>query len=505
MPRLVKILASLVLSVSLVGCGGGGGTAGSPPAATTPPAPPPPPPPAPPPPPPPTTPVVYLATEDDANVANLYVADADNPGSAVQLNSPLPAGASISEFLASPDESLVAYIADQDTVGKFELYVVDIANPGVSIRLSPTATPTNADVQEFLFSPDGSRIAYISDQDTVGTREQYLVDISNPGTTTKLNGQLVANGMVGIGSVFTPDGTRLVYAADQDTDGLFELYIVALDTPGVSTKLNPAFPAFTELKLGHKISPDNNWLVYRADQDFDDVTEAYLVDLSNPGSATKVNPAYNGERDVCVTQFSPDSQSIVYCADEDTDDKLELYLVSISALGVSTKLNPELVPDGDVRESDWSFNSDGSSVFYRADQDVDEQRELYRVDLSSPGVSTKMNAPMIALGDVFSYEISPDGLSVAYRADQATNAIIELYEVELSAPAVSTVVHPALLGGGTESFRYSSDGARLVFVGEQDITGRDEIYSVDVTDLGASTKLNSPLVTGGQVIDIVVP
>ncbi|HNP34674.1 MAG TPA: hypothetical protein PKK10_02370, partial [Woeseiaceae bacterium] len=464
----------------------------------------------PPPPPPPTNtapdnPVVYLATQDNVNVANLYMADADNPGTTVQLNPALPAGASISVFAASPDESQVVYIADQDTLNKFEIYRVDLDDPGVSTRLNPASTPANSDVQEFAFSPDSSQLAYTSDQDTVGARELYLVDLANPGVPAKLNAPLVPGGIVGIGSIFSPDGTQLAYAADQDVDGIFEMYLVTVAVPGVSTKLNPDFAAFTQLKQGFSFSPDGNWLLYSADQDIDEVVELYAVDLANPGASTKVNPPFAGNTDMCRGRFSPDSQKIVYCSDEDTDETLELFLVEIGAFGVSTKLNPPLVADGDIRSSDYRFSADSGSIFYRADQDVDEHRELFEVSLASPGVATRINDTMIALGDVFSFELSPDGLSVAYRADSAVDTEIELFEVALSAPGMPTRVHPELVGVATESFRYSSDGTRIVYVAEQDAADIDEIYTTDVTALGTSTKLNAPLVAGGQVGDIVIP
>ena len=54
----------------------------------------------------------------------------------------------------------------------------------------------------------------------------------------KLNGPLVAGGVVSSsGLQFSPDSSRVLYLADQDTDNVFEIYSV-LSTGGTPVKLN---------------------------------------------------------------------------------------------------------------------------------------------------------------------------------------------------------------------------------------------------------------------------
>jgi hypothetical protein len=63
---------------------------------------------------------VYLASAVNGG-PNLFMADADNPGTAVQLNPALAAGAVIDSFKVAPDQTRVFYLADQDVVGRMEL------------------------------------------------------------------------------------------------------------------------------------------------------------------------------------------------------------------------------------------------------------------------------------------------------------------------------------------------------------------------------------------------
>jgi Tol biopolymer transport system component len=222
-----------------------------------------------------------------------------------------------------------------------------------------------------------------------------------------------------------------------------------------------------------------------------------------------VHPPYSGDSDVCNWKFSPDSTRIVYCADQDTPSVRELYLVEVSALGASAKLNPPLAGGGNV-EAGFAFSADSSFVAYRADQDTDETRELYRVDLASPGVTEKVNSALPdfgggVTGDVFAFRIRPDDLAIAYSADQVTNGIIELFEVDISDPGISTRVHPDLAGSSAQPFEYSANGTRLVYAADQDTSGEAELYVVEVADLGTATKVNSPLVTGGGVQEFRIP
>lgn len=344
---------------------------------------------------------------------------------------------------------------------------------------------------------------YTADQDTNGVFELYLVDVASPGTSQRLNPALVPGGGITTEFSFSPDSTSVLYAAEQDIAGRFELYLVNLATPGIIAKVHPPFPAFTSLRTGATFSPDGNWILYAADQDVDDISELYVVATANPGVSTKVNPSLTGDSDVCRWDFSPDSLSIAYCADADTVNTIELYRVQLSALGVASKINAPIVAGGEVSPG-FKFSSDSSFMMYTADQDTLGIHELYRVETNAPGVSQKISGPMIALGDAFDFRIRPDDLAVVYRADQETNTVLELYSVDLDAPGVSTKVHPALTGSDTFPYRYSVDGTSILYLADQDGASTIDLYKVDVASPGTSVRMNNGLGAGGEVHDFKI-
>ena len=324
-------------------------------------------------------------------------------------------------FRITSDSSSVVYVADQDVVARFELYQVSIATPGVSTKLNPalgagmnvaSPFPFIAGIADFVFSPDGSSVLYRADQDVAGRFELYQVALATPGVSTKINPALAALQNVRDDFQYSDDGTQIFYGADQDITGVFEIYQVAVATPGVSTKLNPALAAGMNVAQTFSVSSDGTSVVYRADQDIAGVFEVYQVSTATPRVSTKLNPALAAGMTALESILSNDGSLVVYRADQDVAGRFELYQVFTATPGVSMKLNPALGAGMFVAGSgltfpafngtpDFSITPDNSQVYYRADQDIAGVFEVYEALTASPGASTKQN-PALGAGMVTS-------------------------------------------------------------------------------------------------------
>ncbi|MBN4069023.1 hypothetical protein JYT12_00095 [Beggiatoa alba] len=298
-------------------------------------------------------------------------------------------------------------------------------------------------------------ITDLCDQDIDGVIELYRVELATPGVSSKLNPALAAGQDVEGDFAITPDGTIVMYRADQDTDNRTELYGVLLATPGVSSKLNPALGIGMDVEAGFAITPDGKAVVYRADQDIDGVIELYGVFLVVVGNSIKFNPPFivGAGREVVDFAITPDGTAVVYRADQDIDNRTELYRVELATPGVSSKLNPALAINRDV-ENGFAITPDGTAVVYLADQDTNNIFELYRVELATLGVSSKLNPALAGTMDVENgFAITPDGTAVVYRADQDMNNVVEFYRVALATPGVSSKLNGVLVvGGGVDTF-----------------------------------------------------
>jgi Tol biopolymer transport system component len=357
-----------------------------------------------------------------------------------------------------------------------------------SYRLNGTLCPAG-DVAEYAISPDGNRVVYRADQDADGVSELYSVPIGG-GTPTKLNGALVANGDVHDFAI-SPDGSRVVYRADQTTDGVDELYSVPIGG-GTATKLNGALVANGDV-LDFAVSPDGSRVVYRADQTTDEVIELYSVPIGG-GTATKLNGALVANGDVWDFAISPDGSRVVYLADQATEGVDELYSVPIGG-GTPMKLNGALVANGIVW--DFAVTPDGSRVVYCADQTTDGVGELYSVPIGG-GTPTKLNGALVANGDVRDFAISPDGSRVVYRADQTTDEVYELFSVPIGGGTPMKLNGALVVNGDVAGYAISPDGSRVVYLADQATDGVNELYSVPIGG-GTAMKLNGTLVAGGDV------
>ncbi|MFO7838906.1 MAG: hypothetical protein R6X08_05360, partial [Desulfosalsimonadaceae bacterium] len=104
----------------------------------------------------------------------------------------------------------------------------------------------------------------MADQETDGLVELFSVPIDG-GRAVKLNSELVPGGVVGQLFRLSSDSSRVVYRAVQDTAGVYELYSVPTGG-GEAVKLNSPLASGGNV-WEHEISPDSSRVVYRADQE----------------------------------------------------------------------------------------------------------------------------------------------------------------------------------------------------------------------------------------------
>jgi len=116
--------------------------------------------------------VVYYVNNAINNVVELYSVGVEG-GRPVKLNPDLVAGGNVlaTRFQISGDSRRVLYQADQDTNDVFELYGVPIMG-GQSTRIN-SRLPAGSQVNEFLINQRGDFVVYSADQDVFGDLRLY--------------------------------------------------------------------------------------------------------------------------------------------------------------------------------------------------------------------------------------------------------------------------------------------------------------------------------------------
>jgi len=455
--------------------------------------------------------VVYRADQETDASKGLYSVPITG-GTPVRLSGLLPTGYSVeSDYRISPDNQYVVFRSPQSNAEVSELYSIPITGPAsAAVKLNVPLLPNGDIASGFLLSPDSSRVVYRVDQQGVDIAELFSVPIGGPASANvKLNKTLPAGGDVSSDVQISPDSSRVVYRADQNTDEVRELFSVPIVGPADSgIRLNGIIAFGGNVSTGFKISPDSSRVVYRADQQFDEIVELYSVAIANPNDVVKMNSVLVAGGDISESfRISADNQYVIYLADQQTNDIVELYSVPLtgpSSAGI--KLNPILAPGGNV--SSFEISPDGGRVVFRAAV-LSLSLDLYSVPVAGPSsASTRLNKNLFTGSVASDFQISADSAYVVYRANQESTTAAELYAVPLNGPNSAGVkLNAPLVAGGSVSsaFIITADSGRVVFRADVYEDNLVELFSVPIVGPGqASIKLNAPLVAGGDVLSGVL-
>ena len=136
--------------------------------------------------------------------------------------------------------------AAPSTPGKFQLYAVERSNLAQLTKLTP-ATDT-ASASDPAFSPDGSRIAFVSQRD--GNAEIYVMNADGTGTT-RVSNDPQPDGRPS----FMPDGQSLVFHSSR-TAGKQEIWAVNVDGTALTQLTRDS------VNSSPAVSPDGQIIAY---------------------------------------------------------------------------------------------------------------------------------------------------------------------------------------------------------------------------------------------------
>jgi len=425
--------------------------------------------------------VVYIVAQETANQEELYSIPIAGPeGAWIKLNGELPTGGNVHALQISPDSTRVIYIADQAANNIFDAWTIPI-DGGTPDRLRPSFTPTGSSVLDYSvypISPDGERVLFRANFSDLDKFELWSARVDGTGPVTRLNGTLNTGGTIAdYDFSFSPDSSRVVYRADQQTDGVFEIYSVP-SAGGIAVKLNGVMTS-GGVVANFEISPDSTRVIYRADQQTDGKFELYSVPLAG-GGATKLNGALTFDGDVLDALISPDSSRVVYLADQATEDVDEIFSVPLAG-GSAVKLNPALTAEGDAR--DLEIAPDSARVVYLADQNDDEVQELFSVPLAG-GASVRVSDDLVSGGDVAEFKIAPGSDFVFYRGDMWSNGVEELFRGRIAGISGADVrlSGPMVAGGDVNlgDWTVLPDGRQAIYKADQEVDEQYDLYLGDV-------------------------
>jgi hypothetical protein len=303
------------------------------------------------------------------------------------------------------------------------------------------------------FSPDGTQVAVLSS----GHVRLCLADSSSPPMTLDTDANSNAH--------FTPDGQAVIYSAGSP----WQLRRFSKATGTVTTLYAPgnsnirlidvhlASANHALLKLADSTSP--RWQYQLVSVELSTGAVATLVNLIDEDFDWKVDASGTA---VMVLITSSTGQQ-------------ELWAVPLTG-GTLTKISGTLPPWGDVKE--FAFSPDGSTAFYRADLNVDEQFELFSVPVAGGG-STLVSAAATLHEDVVSdWQIAPSG-DVVYRSDVGNPGYYRLYRFSAGSGSIVQITPSAMPAQRrVREFVMATESELVAYTVNLDDSARWDAYAV---------------------------
>jgi len=415
----------------------------------------------------------------------------------VELNRPLAreATGTIDFLSSSPDGEWHLCSSDPDDDGDFDLFLAAASGKEARRLLSTRHHRAGA-----FFAPDGKRVLHQADWDGTGSNEILLVPVDGSEPERLLSGLFPPGGFVQ-GLAFDATGTELVYQADQDVAQRVELFAVAL-AGGAPRRLSGTLAGEGDVS-SFELSPIAPVAVYLADQETDGVQEVFVVPLDGSQVPRKLPIPLVAGGQVVQLALAADGAHVVYLADQEEDERYELFRIALDGGGAPQRLHA-LVPGGDVGTAfdgvtypSFTPSRDRRWIVYAADHEVDERFDLFSVPADGSAAPVRLDRP----GDVepFLWNMSWDSAWVVYGTSGSSGST-DLSSVPIDGSAPAHPSSPPMVAGGSVLFtQVSPDSQSLVYLADQEEDERFEIYCVPLDGSAGPVKLNAPLVPGGDV------
>ncbi|MCA9552891.1 MAG: PD40 domain-containing protein, partial [Myxococcales bacterium] len=436
---------------------------------------------------------------------------AGTPGPQVRLHTPIGPGRAVQRFAFSPDGTKIAFVAAFSIPGVNEVYVVDVSNPAAPsapVRVSAPPTINSSQVLELLWSPTSDRLAYRGSFDDVFRTDLYVSTLVGPHVRLTTAG---GSNTTVYEAAWTATGTGLVYRLNDRVLSEADLYWHPIGgSPQRLSALRPGGSVFA-----FDLAPDGLSVTFEATQRTTS-KELFWRALTGISPAVLVNPPFSVGRDIVGTEWSPVGSRFVYVADQDFPNLDEPYLVEVTSAGPGAPRrllsSPATSQDVVVGSRSLAWSPDGRWLgFLRTDLALPNQ--ILVIDASSPALpvaslALDQNNPAL---DAVSLLFAPDGGRVAVLGALMTAGVTELFVSDLrgAVPGPTLRVNPALVTGGDVTASvlgvFRADGQGLYYVADQVTDDVPEAWSVPLSPTpGAARRMHAVLSPGRSVERIYV-
>jgi hypothetical protein len=272
-------------------------------------------------------------------------------------------------------------------------------------------------------SPDGQRIAFVSERDGVSV-DLYVANVSGEPRLRKLltsvnDTELESMQLVHSAGAWRPDGHQLAYAAVRT--GASVILLIDPETGRRDREIR--FPQFGEV-LSPTWSPDGRAVAFAALEG--GVTDLFVYELAS-GALTRLT--HDAFADL-QPAWSPDGRQIVFATDRFTSnlDRLDFGPLQLAALHlVNRSVQPfvTIPPVAGAKAINPQWSPDGKAVYFLADPEG--ITDVYRLELAT-GAVTRVSATRTS---VTGLTASSPALTVATRSGDLAFSVLNKGRFEI--------------------------------------------------------------------------
>jgi dipeptidyl aminopeptidase/acylaminoacyl peptidase len=308
-----------------------------------------------------TSPQETSGTKQSAEARLKAVAKPKASGAAQDVIDTLSATHRFEQTAISPDGKKVAWVEDIITkrgvsTGDAVIYVADIGAKNPPKRISAAVADAIHAEGSVAWSPDGKKIAFLSDAAKAGQLQLYIMDVAGPSGSarklTQVKGFLSTPGWSPSGKtiavLFTENATRAAGPLVAETpetgeikDSFFEQRLALVDV--ASAKLDQISPADTYI-YEYDWSPDGLRFAVTAALGNGD-NNWYIAELFTLDAATGLMKSiYKPSLQIANPSWSPDGQRIAFIGGLMSDEPSvggDIFTIAATG-GEATNITPEM-------------------------------------------------------------------------------------------------------------------------------------------------------------------
>ena len=367
----------------------------------------------------------------------------------------------------SPDAKFLAYATDER--GHLDVVVQPLGG-GEPIRVAAT----DADAAQPAWSPDGTRIAFVSARDhggrlTATLSVSALEAFSNSGhgdvfLAPALGGAAVKLVEDGYYPSWSPDGKRIAFMSNRD-DGV-HIWTVSAEG-GAPVRLTPAGP---DIDYQPVWSPDGRWIAYGAGRPARGSQNARFNVFVVPAGGGAPSPITEDFVYTARPAWAADSRSIVFAGDQ--NGIMNLWRVPLREGRRSGPL--ARVTLGPGQDTGATISRDGRLLAFST---VNNDQNVWELTVDSGVVR-----PVTHGGSADYAHLSPDGKTLLVSSNQTGS--VAIWTADLQGRFLTRLTPGQTL---EPEGRWSRDGGRIAWVKEGGILQIQPVGSMSAVDTGVPT------------------